>query len=85
MAQLAALRFLQCCSASIDAPAAQRALKLTKELLSCLRLRRELLLDSFAAFCEPAPRVKCEVHLTCENSHLSARSSRCCSTFYSRS
>ena len=37
-------------TSTIDAPASYRTLKLTKDLLNCLRLRRTLLFDSFAAW-----------------------------------
>ena len=47
---------------------ALRTLKLTKDLLNCLPLHGKLLFDSFAAFCEAAPRVKCQSHLTYEKS-----------------
>ena len=41
-----------------------------KGAIHCLRLRRKLLLDSFAAFCEAAPRVKCKRTLAVDSSSI---------------
>src|SRR5690348_13904421 len=43
-----------------------------KGAIDVLRLRRKTLICSFAAFCEAAPRVKCDGHLPCDHRPLSA-------------